>query len=81
MSRDQAEKLMWSLPPQKRCAMLTISLIEKDPEAVAAVLALLHCSGAMAQLLNRAQRYEIAEKMRDTADAVERRHEAATPIA
>jgi hypothetical protein len=78
---DEIETAMWSLPPQTRCAMLTASLIECDNEAVAAVLALLNCSGAMAQLLSRTRRYAIAEKMRDTADAVERRHEgiAAAP--
>ena len=63
MSHDQAEKLMWSLPAQRRCAMLTFSLIEKDSEAVAAILALLNCAGAMAQLLSGAQRFEIAEKV------------------
>lgn len=71
---DKAINEMMSglIGPDRLVGALTIALIAHDPEAKAVVQRMLTATTCMARGLAAPDRYMIAERMRDAADAIER---------
>jgi hypothetical protein len=75
MARDELTKALWQLPYSERMAALSCSVVEEHPGATAAVRGLLELAAIMAARLLFEQRVELAERLRDLADHIERRRE------
>ena len=72
MSHDELTKALWEMPVSERLAMLTCSIVQRNPDVPASIRAMVLITGVMACGLSRTKRFQLAEKMRDTADALER---------
>lgn len=71
MSEDACR--VWRMPFDERMAMLLCSVIQHDSEAMAAVHGMIAMIERMTVYYTSRQRIELAERMRDAADRIERR--------
>lgn len=72
MSHNEITDRIWAMPFADRMSVLTLSIIERDPEAVTAVKGLISVIVMMTARLAESERFTLAEKLRDAADALER---------
>jgi hypothetical protein len=77
MSRDKNRALMWALPVTECLAMLTCSIVESNPGAVAPMHGVIRVVTEMARHLPVEKKFQVAEALRDAADVIERSREVA----
>lgn len=71
MSRDEISSLIWALPVSERCALLVGSIVESKSGPVRPIAGLIAVTLTMARMLTVTQRFTIASRLRDAADALE----------
>jgi hypothetical protein len=74
MQRDQIDRLVWSLPVADRLTLLTLSVIQQNPNALRVSLNMLGVLMKLSRGLGTENRFALAEAMRDAADKLERCH-------
>jgi hypothetical protein len=72
MSPEELRDHLWKLPPGERAAMLVLSCVEADPNAVGAALNIVGAVSAMGKRLAPYQRAVLAGNLRLTAARLER---------
>jgi hypothetical protein len=78
-SQKTIEEVLRVLPVADRLSALLISIIERNPDALAVSLCMLNATTTLSKRLSAANRVKVAEAMRDRADVLERRQ--VVPIA
>jgi hypothetical protein len=68
------------IPLTQRCAMLALSIIERNNDAIVAVLGLIGLANAMSQHLGNENRIRLANAMRDAADCIENNRHDFVPM-
>jgi hypothetical protein len=71
MIANDLSEALWSLSLEDRVGMLIVSIIEHDPEAIAAVNAMIAMTLRMSKGLSVVNRVCVAERLRDAADTLE----------
>ena len=71
MSPEELREHLWKLPPDERCAMLILSCVELDQNALGGVLNVVGVASLMGQRLAPHQRSVLAGNMRLAAHRLE----------
>ncbi len=68
----EVDKLIWSLPVAERLTLLTLSVIQQNPNALRVSLNMLAALMKLSHGLGTDNRFTLAERLRDAADRLER---------
>lgn len=71
MSPEELRNQLWQLPPDERLAMLVLSCVELDKNALGGVLNIVKAASAMGQMLAPHQRSVLAGNLRLAAHRLE----------
>jgi hypothetical protein len=71
MSPEELREHLWKLPPDERCAMLILSCVELDQNALGAVLNIVGVASVMGQRLAPHHRSVLAGNLRLAAHRLE----------